>query len=88
MANKYIIDAMSKDYSSKIIFGSSNNNLEGLLSKGENHFKFFIYSLNFSIKKIKRMGYPENIGGYFRSRKQLLPKQGIKTSFKIQNLIK
>ena len=36
VANKYIIEAMSKDHSSKIIFGSSNNNLEGLLSKGEN----------------------------------------------------
>jgi len=34
VANKYIINAMAKDLSSKIIFGSSNNNLEGLLSKG------------------------------------------------------
>ena len=34
VANKYIINAMAKDHSSKIIFGSSDNNLEGLLSKG------------------------------------------------------
>ena len=34
VVKKYIINAMAKDYSSKVIFGSSNNNLEGLLSKG------------------------------------------------------